>query len=227
MGGTFTPKSVQDSVNIPGVVAPELMQSWKVFPEVTPWAMYIYPIGATSTFGEVGSKIPELTGSINTGKLGPLASQIYLKLFVLQQTLWDALRIFFFPVLGLITYFFINYLKLENDTLRKFFLFTLTIFMLGFCANFFLSNSGVQKWDQTRFMTAGNFFAMVLFSVALTQISLRLNSKKKLLILSLVFIFCILGPLSNLLIGSIDNIFNGSSPWARMIMTSDHVGYTN
>jgi hypothetical protein len=129
--------------------------------------------------------------------------------------------------LGLVTYFVSNYLNRENNGCKKFFLFALTTFVLGFVANFFLSNSGVQKWDQTRFMTAGNFFAMVLFSVALTQISLRLNSKKKLLILSLVFIFCILGPLSNLLIGSIDNIFNGSSPWARMIMTSDHVGYTN
>ena len=142
-GGVLTPNKYKDQISIPGLMNKSAYSDWKVFPNAVPWNMYIYTVGKSGNLGTQLKMEPKFAGSIENlnfenqyGKIGKLPRQIYSRLIIIQETLWESVRIYFFPILGLFIFYFLRIKNkiIDIDT-KLFFQFAVVSLFFGFMAS--------------------------------------------------------------------------------------------
>ncbi|MFZ6765494.1 hypothetical protein ACO0LM_00310 [Undibacterium sp. Di26W] len=210
LGGMLTPKSMQVALDVPG-----LMTTAGVKAEQHHAGLMFVP-GVPFHFGWSGAdwKAGQLS-FIKEGQVYMMGWQKNFAAFIwiLEQMFITSIRVLFFPIIGIIGFFFLSKWQLKTPEIEQnsenapsFKLLGLSaayLFFIGFFINFTIMLNG-YKWELSRFLIPGVTMGMLGFSLYAAK-SMSNNRKYGgyLLVAILCFVTC--GPLLSFLISSAVN----------------------
>ncbi len=199
-GGMLLPSFMREKIDLPGLaevyrpgeytgIKPEL-------PYAVGWA-YDWKYGTPYDAAQKAQYIQLLRGG--KGLSGGLVYQI---LWQLESNFWAALRVMFFPLSGLLAFYFLLKKNLPSmrdkfAEFRNWWIEAIWIFLGCFILTFGIIISG-RKWEMSRFMMVPYALGLILFILAVMYYAESRQARKKayLIILGISFIMTI-GPISN------------------------------
>lgn len=202
MGGMLTPEFLQTNLEYYGLMSPLGNSSGL---EVYPGYPYHFGNPNEWALGQL-SLLKELQMYIQQGLSGYSYS-----IWVLEQIIFNSVRVLFFPLLGIIAFYFLPK-KLENSakqedtelpTFKNFFVFGLLLFFIGFIICFPFAMNG-YKWQFARFMVPGIAVGMFGFSLFVLYLVDKYKKTGRYIFICLVFTVLV-GPLSSFLFTVLNN----------------------
>ncbi len=201
-GGMLTPKSMQDNINIPGLMSVSTQKNSGIRP-ILPHhygAAGTWKFGGASENTLIKEQIVNLKHEIDNKEFFSAATILYDLYYQAERNFIDSFRITFFPVLGILglIYFLIRRkIDYENYTLIKIFLiFGILTFCCGFSIAFFIQKSG-YKWELSRFMILGYSIGLFAFAIVVDAFIKNMHSSKKILICAGIIFLMTIGPITN------------------------------
>ncbi len=198
-GGMLTPTFFQDKVKIPGSFNMETLG--KTGLRINPGLLFNIQHIDTYDPSDFDNRMYNIKSLLRE----PDIKNIKLALFYLEEGVFTAIRILFFPILGfgLLFLFSKKYEKklslggaiFSVDVLKT---FGLSVFLIGFIA-FYVFDVNYLKWQMSRFIVPGVMFGLFSFLLLIFIILKQNGTKIYLKILALVIITS-LGPLSNFML---------------------------
>jgi len=202
MGGMLTPEFFQTNLEYYGLMSPSGNSSGlQVYPG------YPYHFGNPNEWalGQL-SLLKELQMYIQQGLSGYSSS-----IWVLEQIIFNSVRVLFFPLLGIIAFYFLpkklsSSAKQEDTELpdsKNFFVFGLLLFFIGFIICFPFAMNG-YKWQFARFMVPAIAVGMFGFSLFVLYLVDKYKKIGRYIFICLVFTVLV-GPLSSFLFTVLNN----------------------
>ena len=202
MGGMLTPEFLQTNLEYYGLMSPLGNSSGL---ELYPGYPYHFGNPNEWALGQL-SLLKELQMYIQQGLSGYSSS-----IWVLEQIIFNSFRVLFFPLLGIIAFYFLpkklaNSAKQEDTelpTFKNFFVYGLLLFSIGFIICFPFAMNGF-KWQFARFMVPAIAVGMFGFSLFVLYLVDKYKKIGRYIFICLVFTVLI-GPLSSFLFTVLNN----------------------
>ena len=202
MGGMLTPEFLQTNLEYYGLMSPLGNSSGL---ELYPGYPYHFGNPNEWALGQL-SLLKELQMYIQQGLSGYSSS-----IWVLEQIIFNSFRVLFFPLLGIIAFYFLpkklaNSAKQEDTelpTFKNFFVYGLLLFSIGFIICFPFAMNGF-KWQFARFMVPAIAVGMFGFSLFVLYLVDKYKKIGRYIFICLVFTVLV-GPLSSFLFTVLNN----------------------
>ncbi len=200
-GGMLTPKKLRTQTIIPGAADVYLPGKYTGIKPELPYAVgfdYTWQYGTPYDPAEKQMYVDILRGGagLHSGQI------IYQIIWRLESNFWAALRVMFFPLLGLVAWYFLRKKSLgplqeKSGAIELFWQYSHWVFLACFLLTFTVMVSG-RKWEMSRFMMDAYALGLIVFILAFFTFLLKIPSKTKQRWLMLVVAFVMtVGPLVN------------------------------
>ena len=205
-GGMLTPKLFRDRISLPGLAGVNREGEYSGIKPELPFA-----VGLSRNW-EYGNPYDpaekEVYVQVIKGKTAISASMLHRMIWRLESNAWVAVRVAFFPLLGLVMFGLFK--KFFTQDLQRLWNFAIWIFATGFAFAFGIIISG-RKWEMSRFMILPYALGLMFFILWISFIRQKINSSLRARILEIfVALVMTVGPIVNAAVIIYDNFKNPS-----------------
>lgn len=182
-GGLFSPLYIRDVTEIPGLIESGISSNDS--PVIVPAFPFHFGMINVWKYGNDRYEKPVYDNLMN------FSIQINNMIFRVESNLWTSIRIFFFPIFGILAMLYLVKYKqysIKSIDIKILLLFSLMSFIIGFLMVFFIN---ISKWPLSRFLIPSYLMGMIFLVMVIDFYYPKISKHGGLLLSFIVFLLTI------------------------------------